>query len=402
MKRSFFGVIIIIPVVACLLSCCSTPEYRFQVYTPSPDPVKKVSMTLTLVLPPSVCSYAEAVGDIRPIVFYVGETICRNIEDAARLNYQAVKILGKAEDALTEDADALLNIEMIGIKNYMNNDIPLLVGYNTDIEWSFSTRDGESKYIWKLRGNGEDQRSLGYVFPRHRDSLQRCMDNLGRKVNEEMAVSLEKGRKNVKTIRDILAKFEKYEIGITSLDEYEKDQTADWKVEFVNEIIKAKKFDEDGIKSELGYIRSPDGEALTHESFGKEGRGATKTFSPTDKMHSACGENQVCVLEFFYSKRKKSEAKIIESEYYIKDNVHSAYGENLICSVEFYGKGKGSYKKLLHSFSCIKNGEDVLSKGNPMKIKVMELPHKKLTPKTNLNEVFKWKNKRPQKDKSLQ
>ncbi len=281
-----------------LLFGCGTPEHSFLRYSPTEGPETKVPMTLALVLPPSVCSYAHSVGDIRPSVFYVGEAICRNIEAAARLNFQEVKVLAKAENAYAEDTDALLEIEMIDLKNYIQHQIPLLVEYRVYIEWSFSTKNGKSRYVTQLTGNGEDQRTFGYVHPRHRDSLQRCVDDLGRKVYEEMDVALIKGRKNLEAQRDILAKFEQYQIGITTLDNYEKDQTANWNIQFVRRESRSKKFAD----------------------------------------HT------------------------VETETYMKDKVRSAYGENLICELEFQGKVNNSREITLSSITCEMDGETVISK----------------------------------------
>ena len=115
-----------------------------------------------------------------------------------------------------------------------------------------------------------------------------------------MAVSLEKGRKNIETERDILTKLERYEIGITTLDIYEKDQTVDWNVEHVERGSKAKKFMDN----------------------------------------------------------------IIEMEIYVKDMVSSVYGESLVCELEFHGKGKKSDEITLSSIICKMDGEVVISRGN--------------------------------------
>jgi hypothetical protein len=283
-----------------LLSSCGTPEHRFRKFSPAPDSVERIPMTLALVLPPSVCSYAHPVGDIRPSVFHVGETICRNIKEAANLNFKTVKLFGKTDAARTEDADALLVIEMIGVKHYQQRKVPLVIGYQTLIEWSFTTKDGKSRYVQKLTGNGEDERTFGYVHPRHRDSLQRCLDDLGRKVYEEMTASLEKGRKNLETQKDILTKFGKYQIGKTTHEIYVKDQTEDWNVNILQRVSRSKKFEDN----------------------------------------------------------------TTEMEVYLKDMVHSAYGESLACELEFQGKGGKSNEVFLSSIICKMDDELVISKGN--------------------------------------
>jgi hypothetical protein len=301
-KRTILRVAIFAQLFVFLLSGCGT-QHRFQKYTPMPNPDRRIPMALALVMPPSVCTYKHAVGDVVPDYFYVGESICRNIEEAARLSFQTVMTFDRVEDPNTDHADALLMIRKIRLKGYNRRKIPAMVGYWAVIEWSFSTSDGKSRYVRQLAGNGEDIRTFGYVFPRHRDSLQRCLDDLGKKAFEEMAVSLEKGRKNLETEMDILTKFNKYEIGVTTFGTYKVDQTKDWNVRLVEIEGQAKRFNDD----------------------------------------------------------------LVERAVVVKEMVRPVYGENLICNLEFSGKDQKNDNIPITAITCDRDGKTIFSRGKALK-----------------------------------
>jgi len=303
MEKGSRGVVVGALISFFLLAGCGSPQHRFRMAEPPPSGSSgKIPLTLALVLPPATCSYTRVVGDIQQSVFHVGETVCRNVREAARRVYGTVTVVDKASAVSETGADAVLEVRILSLDGYVERKIPAIVGYRMPIGWSFSTRDGKSVYYRRLVAAGEDQRTYGYVDPRHLASLQRCLDDLGRKAAAEMADSLENGRKNLSAEEDILSKLGKYAPGVTSLDAYEKDKTDDWKVTIRERATRSRK------------IVSDDG----------------KTTS------------------------------LPETEVYVKDEVRSAYGDDLVCSVEFAGKGKDGRSVRLTALECRRDTGPVL------------------------------------------
>jgi hypothetical protein len=303
--RPFRGIATVALMTVLLVSGCGSPQYRFRNTAPPAAPAGKIPMTLALVLPPSVCSRTQVVGDLRPSVFHVGESVCRDIREAGERVYRKVEVFGKTEDALARDADAVLDIRLIGLDGYVVRKVPAVVGYRMVVGWSFATRDGKSRYAKRLAAVGEDERTFGYVDPRHRASLQRCLEDLGRKASAEMEASLENGRKNLAAEEDILARFARYEAGATSLETYEGEKTGEWNVTLKERRSAAKKYP------------------------GKDGGTA---------------------------------GSAVVTEIYVRDEVRSAYGEDLVCEVEFEGKGKDRKEILLSSLLCRRGDRTVLAK----------------------------------------
>lgn len=305
MAKPFPGIAIVALTCCLMFPGCSANEYRFRKSPPAPFSTERIPMTLALILPPSVCSQTRVVGDIRQSVFYVGEAICQNLRETAQRTYREVKVVGNPGEVRPLDADAVLDIRVRGIDGYvLKEKIPAIVGYRIGIDWSFATRDGKSRYFRHLTAVGQDERVFGYVDPRHLASLQRCLDNLAAKTSEEIAASLENGRRNLAAEGDILAKLEMYEIGGTSLDTYERDKTGNWNVTMQERRSRAEKI-------------------------------ATPAPGKSDEVFT---------------------------EIYMKDEIRSAYGEELVCEVEFQGKGTDKAGIRLVSLLCKKGDKPVLTK----------------------------------------
>lgn len=303
MASTFPGIAVVALTCCLLFPGCSANEYRFRKSPPAPVSAGRIPLTLALVLPPSVCSRTHVVGDIRQSVFYVGEAICQDLRETAQRTYREVKVVGNPGEAPPPDADAVLDIRVRGIDGYvLKEKIPAVVGYRIGIDWSFATRDGKSRYVRHLKAVGEDDRVFGYVDPRHLASLQRCLDDLAAKTGQEMAVSVENGRKNLVAEEDILAKLGGYEIGGTSLDTYERDKTGHWNVTIRERRSRAEKI-------------------------------------------AAPGKPEAVFMEI-----------------HMKDEIRSAYGEELVCEVEFQGKGTDKAGIRLASLLCRRGDKRILSK----------------------------------------
>jgi hypothetical protein len=278
--RSSRGPVLGACLLALLLSACGTAQFRFRSFAPPPS-ADRHPLTLALVLPPAVCSYPYMTYHGQPMVFHIGPPICRSAEEAAKRTFRAVKVVMKPDDVAVEHADAVAALRITGANISSIKKIPARIMSRVTVEWSFRTRDGSGTYVRRLVGAGDDERVFGLSSPRLQDSMQRCLDDLGREIFHEMVVSVETGRKNVAAENDILAKLGSYKAGVTTLAKYEGDKTKDWHVTIKERGVAAK--------------RSTDGKG---------------------------GKTAITV----------------KTEYLVREEVRSAYGDDLVCEIEFRGK----------------------------------------------------------------
>lgn len=214
---------------------CSTVHRDFKLYSPTPLRAGG-SVKAAIVLPDALCSLHY---DNRNLTeFDLGPTICSNARLAARAAFSDVSFYSESAQADKGDVDVVGILRPGSVRTHGTKQIPATVSADVDLIWSFRTVDGTRGYEYTIYGHGEDTRTFGMADIRNETSMQRCMDDLAKNLQREMAAAYVKAGINTVATKNIRAQVESFKAGQTTYGDYRKSKTKSWYIFAIDEHAK--------------------------------------------------------------------------------------------------------------------------------------------------------------------